>query len=684
MGIKDMQQRSAGCGKPRPAFLKVNKYESADMALNLIAHICTKDEDVFDEDCFKPFYDHIKRIDLPAVAKEACRKVCADLSEEMDMTNGRFSQTIAVCGGYSSGKSTFLNCLLETSDALPTGINPVSMVNTYISCSEDVNQLSVMGRNFKGNLVGLNREVLDCIQHSSKTKVYVTSILNTLYINLPFPEGRDYLRGLTFVDTPGYDNSDDKNEENNRTDKETAEEAMRNADAVIWCVNMLKGTITDSDLEMLKTSIADENIPFIIVFTRMNQKPDDEVQKILEEAHQLCKVNLGREALDVVGFSVEIDGYDFRTLRSIRGEETENEASAIMRATFERLKASMSSRQCNVESYCQIIRDIFNNEILICVKEIDDLEEHRHELADAQHSDFWQVEESKKEVREYMPALQEFMLNHYDTLVENYHKLFSEMERVCKDGFEREEKWMHEAWFFNNTNYLQKRQSRSEGDAEALKTDYETLSRSEWEEGKRKKLYDWVGQCVQNQKKESDRRTKDLKSAYEKVVEDRKQKESHKSELVYAEDESTQLLSNCANNAKMEIKKRMKRMLMVEEAHDTNVFKAIAVDNYSQFLECFSVSKGVDVNECNAEGFSPVTYAARLSNNSMVQFFIDHGVDFEQKDKNGRNALETAAYYHCQDICDMLIKHDPNLINKSSSLAGLADNSEFKDWISKF
>lgn len=67
-----------------------------------------------------------------------------------------------------------------------------------------------------------------------------------------------------------------------------------------------------------------------------------------------------------------------------------------------------------------------------------------------------------------------------------------------------------------------------------------------------------------------------------------------------------------------------------------------------------------------------------------MKFLIAHDVDLTMKDKNGYNALETAAIYHCQDICELLIQADKGLVSESQSLTKLAANDRFEKWVSNF
>lgn len=120
----------------------------------------------------------------------------------------------------------------------------------------------------------------------------------------------------------------------------------------------------------------------------------------------------------------------------------------------------------------------------------------------------------------------------------------------------------------------------------------------------------------------------------------------------------------------------------IKTVENEDVFSAISGDSYDRFLSCFS--EGVDLNICNNEGFSPITWAVYLGNNEMIKFFIKHDVDMSAKDKRGYNALETAAICHYKDICELLIETDRSLIYESRPLAQLASqNNHFIDWVSK-
>lgn len=625
MGIGKIHSKNAAKGKTSlAAKLTVNKYENADMALNLIAHICTADTDLSVEDNFKVYKDYIvgmrdrfleeaninegDSVDRLPSLQEACMWPFQALPDEMEKTNGIFSQTIAVCGGYSSGKSSFLNNLLETKNALPTGIEPVSMINTYINFPKDARQLTVKGRNVKGKFVLLNKEVLDCIQHSSKNKIYVGSVLDSLYIDLPLPASKEYLKGLTFIDTPGYNNSQNANQENNVRDSDTAMKAMRDADAIIWCVDITNGTIPKSDIDMLNRVAEDgKNSPLVIVLTRLDKKRDQAVS-IMKGVENTCKNSLKLTPVDILAYS-SADGSALSLSTMINGKKNVVSSSLLLGSTFDILKKK-GLQPHGIEYWTGKIRSYFNQEIDACDSQMEYLEQQRIILADAKDKAYRNEMKQRDRVPSTAERIRNVLIHSCSDLFDDKKKLLDIIEQILKES------------------------------------GYEIPLDQQYKD-------------VVSLKKEFRRYLDFLKKEAVKTV---------------------QLLNDCAQKALGDIGRRMRKMQEMKEEHDTDVFSSIAGDNVPRFLACFS--EGVRLTDCNEQGFSPVTFAARCSNYAMVKFFIRHNVDLSLKDQRGYNALETAAIYHCQDICELIVKARPNLVYQSQPLDRLADNTKFMDWIS--
>lgn len=393
MGFEGIKRKSASMGKkPMSAFLKVNKYENPQTVLDLISHICTSGMELSVQNEFTPYHDKCSQLEEdyskintreaenPFVdasindLTESCAAPFAMMPVYLDHSGFSDAINVAVGGGYSSGKSSFLNNITGIGAVLPTGIEPVSMINTYISFSDKVTKLIVSGKNCKGHVVKLNREVLDCIQHSSKSKVYVSSVLDELYIKVPVSKDSEHLKGLVFIDTPGYNNSDNANKENGKKDIDTASDALEDSDALFWCIDAEAGTISQRDIEMLNQLIDynDGNYPFVIVFNKMDKKPANDLVKILQSAEKICKSKLKIQPIDIIGFS-SIGESAIYSLKNKQKATTRGGVMKVLASILYKMKDGFSNTR-SVSYWTNRLAYCFDQEIKVCDESLADLE----------------------------------------------------------------------------------------------------------------------------------------------------------------------------------------------------------------------------------------------------------------------------------------------------------------------
>ena len=83
---------------------------------------------------------------------------------------------VVLAGGFSSGKSSFLNRLVKNANLLPTGTQPISVVKTYLYCNAKNKKVTVEGVNFKNVLVELPTNVFQAIQHAISSNVHFASV----------------------------------------------------------------------------------------------------------------------------------------------------------------------------------------------------------------------------------------------------------------------------------------------------------------------------------------------------------------------------------------------------------------------------------------------------------------------------------------------------------------------------
>lgn len=217
-----------------------------------------------------------------------------DLREELiKIVNFNFlysKNIIAVGGGFSAGKSEFLNVLLSNTDLkLPVGINPVTAIPTYIVNSKK-EQVTAFSSN--GGRTEFEFKTYEKLSHD-----YMKGFSFNLKEILPFimiQTKMDDLKykNICFVDTPGY------NPGNKERDREASFENIRTANIIIWLVPASAGTIHQSDINFLN-NIGLENKKLYIVLSKADEKPKSQLEEIMDTIEEV----LDDEDIDFEGIS---------------------------------------------------------------------------------------------------------------------------------------------------------------------------------------------------------------------------------------------------------------------------------------------------------------------------------------------------------------------------------------------
>lgn len=676
MGLDAIKRKGAAMGKQTAQIIKVNKYENPQMALNLISHICTASTDLELTPCFQPVYDLLNKQMKPDLDNydllnsdliDDCFWKVIALEDELVSTMSS-SLKIAVAGGYSAGKSSLLNYLTGIGDLLPTGVEPVSVVNTYLNCVFSPNKrLVIRGENLKDELVLLNDEVLACIQHSSKSKTYIANVLKKIVIDVSVRD--KYLDGITFVDTPGYNNAVGQNE----SDREKAIEAMEKCDAIFWCIDVESGTITKNDLEMLK-KVQDK--PIVILYTKMDKKDVGAVRKIIQDTEKLCAKEFDRDK-----FPWAILSFSCVTRQLYATSNTT--FSQIIQA----VKTKSGSTMSLLSRYSGEIEKLLMKEINASNEMIKDYEAERLELVDEKQKQRERYQDKKDANSASKEAVEEVILSNYDEIMDCADKRMDYFQKALKgwrEALDREAEWTDKVGFFSDAsdlsrrfayaNYEFKKLSNSQAGSQANNQDYNEESRT--------KLYNEICTLYDASLEKEKKELEGIEDKYQTSIEGRKKEEALVKLLGKYRFQLVATLKDSYNRAVKAVKQHQEKLQQIEREQDMNIFSAISGDDYGRFLSCFS--QGVDLSICNNGGFSPLTWAVRSGNNEMVKFFITHDADLSMKDKRGYNALETAVMCHYQDICEMLIEADRSLVYESQPLVKLAGMNTFTKWIAQY
>lgn len=199
---------------------------------------------------------------------------------------------VALGGGFSSGKSSFINSLLgkiTVNDKgrerlvrfLPAQTDPTTSVPTYIVNGQTD---EAYGINIFDNRIKYELSDIEPLSHgfgsteNDKEAIKLGQILKTLFVATPL----QVYRNIAFLDTPGYSKPDTENY-SQKTDENIAMEQLSSADCIMWFIRADKGTLHESDIKFLK-KLHRENIPLIFVITAADSMADENsLKSVIDE-----------------------------------------------------------------------------------------------------------------------------------------------------------------------------------------------------------------------------------------------------------------------------------------------------------------------------------------------------------------------------------------------------------------
>jgi len=191
---------------------------------------------------------------------------------------------LAIGGGFSSGKSRFINAVLGGDKLLPTGINPTTAIPTFLTFgdSEAIRALNTFNRSER-----LSRAEFKAISHafnedgtSAQSSVSFYHILKLVQVQTPAFGWKN----IALLDTPGYSKPHTVGEaavsgtDAGNTDEEKAREHLSQADHLIWAVPASSGTLHQDDIDFLKDKVQWDK-PVYLLITKCDQSTDSDLLK---------------------------------------------------------------------------------------------------------------------------------------------------------------------------------------------------------------------------------------------------------------------------------------------------------------------------------------------------------------------------------------------------------------------
>lgn len=229
---------------------------------------------------------------------------------------------VALGGGFSSGKSSFLNALMGKR-VLPADIDPSTSVPTYIVSGEEHN---VMGINVFDTQVQMKLQDIRKIAHGFgeiededderiADAVTLGHVLESIFFSTPLHK----YENIAFLDTPGYSKPDSE-KYSAKTDEQIARGQLNSSNYILWFVQADAGTITEEDIKFINT--LREDIPKLIIVNKADKKNLDDLKNIIAKIKSSLDIK-GIRYTDVLAFSSKAKEIDDDSLAAFIESNTE-------------------------------------------------------------------------------------------------------------------------------------------------------------------------------------------------------------------------------------------------------------------------------------------------------------------------------------------------------------------------
>ncbi|WQW13057.1 dynamin-like GTPase family protein [Helicobacter pylori] len=226
--------------------------------------------------------------------KEIALLMLQEIQKELQLVasySSLFQKTIvAVGGGFSAGKSTFLNNLLGLKLKLPEDLDPTTAIPTY--CLKGKREV-LMGFSQNGGMVELPNLAFDH-QFLKSLGFNLKEIMPFMLLSAPSTP----FEFLCFIDTPGYNPG---NQGYMGGDKEASKESLKHAKHILWLISCERGGIESDDLEFLQ-ELYEEGKQVFIVLSRADRRTKSQLEEVAIKIKETLEDN-GIEFLGICAYS---------------------------------------------------------------------------------------------------------------------------------------------------------------------------------------------------------------------------------------------------------------------------------------------------------------------------------------------------------------------------------------------
>ena len=224
---------------------------------------------------FRAFADAESSLAEEAAAVQRLEKLAERLKELVVFPHLFAKRSIAIGGGFSSGKSAFVNSFIEGHDhLLPERVEPATAIPSFVIANSE---LVIKGFSRTGDTVDIDPTLYSQLSHNfiDTFSFNLKDIMPSITVEVPLRG--NLFENLCLIDTPGY-NPGARNE-----DRTTAADFLKDRDALIWIIGLdSTGTVPKDDLEFLE-DLELGSLPFYVVLNKADRRPRSELEKVLSE-----------------------------------------------------------------------------------------------------------------------------------------------------------------------------------------------------------------------------------------------------------------------------------------------------------------------------------------------------------------------------------------------------------------
>lgn len=280
--------------------------------------------DEFQQMLKKDYLEYTKVDDALAESAQALlelQNISHDLEAFIRNKDVYSRNSIALAGGFSSGKSTFCNNLFSNKEiVLPVSIRPETAIPAYVISGDKAP--NAFGLTSRGASVELGVDAYRQMNHEflKSFSFNLKNLMPSVVIHAKMPKDFEH---ICFVDTPGYNSADVKNAYTNK-DRETSLMFIRQTKMLFWFVGLdVTGTLTDSDVEFLQEVVSETpDMRIAIICNKAELKSQDDIDDVLDEVVGVLDNNDIRYE-GVIAYSSrqkKTFGYRGKSLENIFGE----------------------------------------------------------------------------------------------------------------------------------------------------------------------------------------------------------------------------------------------------------------------------------------------------------------------------------------------------------------------------